>query len=117
MQYAEIGSFFATDLPRRDAWNRATDISQKFNPDSMTLNDLGIVIGAGTIFSAVVREGHHRLSRLLQVFGPQQLVAYNPVVKNPDDMDRDVEINAQCGVATISDFLALCLLQNFIGDE
>lgn len=117
MQYKEIGSFLATDLPRRDAWNKTTDISQEFNPNSMTLNDLGIVIGEGTIFSAVVREGHHRLSKLLQIFGPQQLVAYNPVEKNPDVLDRDVEINAQCGVETISDFLALCLLQNFIGDE
>lgn len=117
MQYCELGNIYATDLPRREAWLKISSCELQFNPEIMTLNELGIVIAMGTAFPVAVRDGHHRLSRLLQMFGPQQVVAYEPVAKNPDAVDEDVEINAQCGIETINDFLAMCLLQKFIGGK
>lgn len=117
MHECKLGALYTTDLPRQSSWTKTDGIATQFSPETMTLNELGIIITAGQEFPQVVRDGHHRVSRLLEHFGADTVVRFEPVFSNAQETDIAVEINAACGVTTLSDFLLCCIMQNFISED
>lgn len=117
MLSCKLSEIYVVDLPRFESWYLAKFETKDFDPNTMLLNHIRILLVHGEEFPKVVRLGHHRIARLLEKFGNDQVVTYEPQSVDVGKVDRDVEVAMSSGVATLPIFLSHCVNDVFLGDN